>query len=81
MSKIALQAFGGALKGTYNLPENWDGRDLWLLLDMDLPHAYELKDEPDVTKVVEKRARFQYTGKGYYINGKDMPIYKLVEIA
>ena len=39
--KVSLEAFGGRLKGYYELPENWDGRDLWLLLDMDIPNAYQ----------------------------------------
>jgi len=78
--KVSLEAFGGRLKGYYELPENWDGRDLWLLLDMDIPNAYYTK-EPDVTEVVERKGRFQQTNKGYHIGGKSIPIYKLVEIS
>lgn len=37
MSKVMLTAFNNKLQGIMEIPDNWDKRDIWLTMDMEMP--------------------------------------------
>lgn len=81
--KVILTAFHGKLKGTMELPDNWDHRDIYLMMDMDIvgPEVSFSEKFPTVAEPLMKRARFQYSGRGDFVNGKVLYEYKLVGLS
>jgi len=79
--KVMLTAFGGKLKGLMEIPDNFNERDIYLMMDMEQP-SYER--EPRGQKVYELttvRGRFEATNGHFSLSeGGFAEEYKLVEV-
>lgn len=80
-AKVQLTAFGGKLKSDLmDWPREEIGRDIYLILDMEMPSF--VTEQNSSIKVYERstrRGRFEFSG-GYGMSKETPAIYKLVEV-